>query len=121
VDLYDQLNSQEFQKMFNHIVYVYKWEDYDDWIRKYGPDVDMDAWVAFTSVGSFFDGLGVLVHRKMIDIKLVHDLMSSSIIWLWEKMEPVIVERRKRRNRPQIWEFVEWLYNEMKAQEAQME
>ena len=69
------------------------------------------------SIGYFFDGLGVLVRRRLIDISLVDDLMSSSIFWLWEKMEPIVRERRKRRSRPQIWEWVEYLYNEMKGRE----
>jgi hypothetical protein len=117
VDLYDHLNSQEFQKMYNQIIYVYKWDSYDDWLEKYGPDTNIEAWSSFVSVGSFFDGIGVLVSRKLIDLELVDDLMSSSIIWLWEKMEPVVLERRKRRNRPQLWEFVEYLYKEVKKRE----
>jgi len=32
-------------------------------------------------------------------------------------MEPIVRERRKRRSRPQIWEWVEYLYNEMKGRE----
>ena len=111
VNLYNQLTSKEFQKMFNDIVYNYRWTDYEDWLSKYGPDSNLEAWSSFSSVGNFFDGLGVLVHRELIDISLVDDLMSSSVIWLWEKTEPVIRERRVRRNRPQIWEWVEYLYN----------
>jgi hypothetical protein len=104
--------------MYNQILYVYKWDGYDDWLAKYGPDADIEAWANFNSVGFFFDGIGVLVHREMIDIQLVDDLMSSSIIWLWEKMEPIVVERRRVRNRPQIWEWVEYLYKELKARET---
>src|SRR5512141_44270 len=60
VDLYNQLTSREFQEMYNDIVYVYKWTDYEDWLRKYGPDADPEAWANFNSVGYFFDGIGVL-------------------------------------------------------------
>jgi hypothetical protein len=114
VDLYNQLTSKEFQRMYNDIVYNYKWVDYEDWLRKYGPDTNPEAWANFNSVGYFFDGIGVLVHKKLIDIQLVDDLMSSAVIWLWEKTGPIIQERRLKRNRPQIWEWVEFLYYKIK-------
>lgn len=118
INLYNQLTSKEFQKMFNDIVYNYNWKDYEDWLSKYGPDSNLEAFASFTSVGNFFDGLGVLVHRKLIDISLVDDLMSSSVIWLWEKTGPIIKERRMRRNRPQIWEWVEYLYENIKKNDG---
>ena len=110
VDLYNQLTSREFQTMYSDIVYKFQWDDYEDWLSKYGPDTNPEAWASFNSVGSFFDGIGVLIHRKLIDIQLVDDLMSSGVIWLWEKTEPIIKERRLRRKRPQIWEWLEYLY-----------
>ena len=118
VDLYNQLTSKDFQRMYNDIMYNYKWEDYEDWLRKYGPDADPEAWANFNSVGYFFDGIGVLVHKKLIDIQLVDDLMSSAVIWLWEKTGPIIKERRLRRNRPQIWEWVEYLYYQIKESDG---
>jgi hypothetical protein len=110
VDLYNQLTSREFQRMYNDVVYKYTWRDYDDWLSKYGPDSNQEAWADFNSVGYFFDGIGVLVYRNLIDIQLVDDLMSSAVIWLWEKVGPIVKERRIKRNRPQIWEWVEYLY-----------
>jgi hypothetical protein len=118
VDLYNQLTSREFQRMYNDIVYNYEWVDYEDWLRKYGPDANLEAWTSFNSVGYFFDGLGVLVHKKLIDIQLVDDLMSSAVIWLWEKTGPIIQQRRLRRNRPQIWEWVEYLYYRIKESDG---
>lgn len=118
VDLYNQLTSREFQRMYNDIMYNYRWVDYEDWLSKYGPDSNPEAWANFNSVGYFFDGIGVLVHKKLIDIQLVDDLMSSAVIWLWEKTGPIIKERRLRRNRPQIWEWVEYLYYRIKENDG---
>jgi hypothetical protein len=114
VDLYNQLTSREFQKMYNDIMYKYQWVDYEDWLNRYGPDADPEAWASFNSVGYFFDGIGVLLNKGLIDIQLVDDLMSSAVIWLWEKTGPIVKERRRRRNRPQIWEWVEYLYYRIK-------
>lgn len=79
------------------------------WTRK-----NPDASSIHSSVISFYEGIGVLLKRKLIDKTLVDDLMSSSITMLWEKMEPLIRERKERANWPQIAEWFEYLYNEIK-------
>ena len=68
-------------------------------------------------VGWFFEGLGVLLYRKHINISLVDDLFSSPIKLAWEKLKPIAEGQRKQTQRPQIWEWFEYLYNEMKKRE----
>jgi len=68
-------------------------------------------------VGWFFEGVGVLLRRKLIDIAVVDDLFSSPIKISWEKMKPVAEGERKKFGRPQIWEWWEYLYNEMQKRE----
>jgi hypothetical protein len=36
------------------------------------------------NLAQFFNGIGVLVKRKLIDIALVEDLLSNRVIWWWE-------------------------------------
>lgn len=64
-------------------------------------------------IGWFFEGVGVLLHKKLIDIAVVDDLFSSPIKISWEKLKPIAEGERKESNRPQIWEWWEYLYNEM--------
>jgi hypothetical protein len=68
-------------------------------------------------VGWFFEGVGVLLHRKLIDIAAVDDLFSSPIKISWEIMKPIAEGERKKFSRPQIWEWWEYLYNEMQKRE----
>lgn len=72
-------------------------------------------------VGWFFEGLGVLLYRKHIDISLVDDLFSSPIKRAWEKLKPIAEGERNQTNRPQIWEWFEYLYNEMQKREQQLQ
>lgn len=65
-------------------------------------------------MGNFYEGIGVLVKRKLIDVNLVDDLMSGFILRSWEKIEPIIKEFRERENWPQAWEWIEYLYHQIK-------
>ena len=86
--------------------------DYEDYVKT------EDLTVA-SEVGVFFEGLGILLKRKLVDISLVDDLYSSPIIMLWEKTKPIWEALRKQYDRPQIFEHFEYLYNEMKKREQQ--
>jgi hypothetical protein len=77
-------------------------------------------WSDFIIVAAFFEGIGILLHRKLIDIVLVDDLFSYSIKTIWEKIKEVVEAVRKHHNAPQIWEWFEYLYDEMKKREQQL-
>jgi hypothetical protein len=113
--LYDKFGSTEFQKAYQMIMGL-EYEDYADYVKKYGVDVR----AALNSVGLFFEGVGVLVKRKLINMDLVDDLISTEILRAWEKIKPIAEAQRKKRGRPQIWEYFEYLYNEMKKREQQL-
>jgi hypothetical protein len=59
------------------------------------------------------EGLGVLVKRGLIDVDLLYDMMYGSIIGVWEKFLPVITETRRRSDLPNLYEDIEYLYEEM--------
>jgi hypothetical protein len=107
--LYSQFNSLEFQKTWNELLKreAKDWNDYD---KKYG-------FVEATAVGMFFEGIGILLRRNLIDIELVDDMFTTPIKWTWEKMKDITLEYRKVRNQPEILEWFEYLYNEMKKRE----
>lgn len=88
--------------------------DFEAYQEKYGlSDVDATGW--------FFEGVGVLLHRKLIDIAVVDDLFSSPIKISWEKLKPIALGERKQSGRPQIWEWWEYLYNEMQKREQKLQ
>jgi hypothetical protein len=68
-----------------------------------------------SAVFSFFEGLGVLVKKELIDPSLVDDLLSSAIIIYWERVEPFFLERRKRVRLGSVQaEWIEYLYHQIK-------
>lgn len=83
-------------------------------MAKYGPQVNLRATAKTRTIDQYFEGIGVLVHRNLIDVDLVDDMMSSLLISYWEKRGSLIYEARERFNSPQIMEWTEYLYNEVR-------
>jgi len=40
-------------------------------------------------VGTFFEGMGVFVKRRLISMDLVDDLFGTMILHTWEKFKPL--------------------------------
>jgi len=112
MNLYTQMRSKEFVRDTRELS-SWQWRDFDDFRAKYGSRADKEANTLFHSTANFFDGIGVLVEHKELDPKLVEELMSSWIIWFWEKFGAVIREYRKV-SYPQYLEKVEYLYGKIK-------
>jgi len=116
--LYATFGSTEFQKAYRKIMDL-EFEDYSDYMKRYGENADVKA--AFMTVSVFFEGIGVLVKRRLVGMDLVDDLLSSDILSTWEKTKPLTEGIRKQFVRPQSFEWFEYLYNEMKEREQQLQ
>ena len=93
-----------------------KYKDYDDFVEKYGsPFAEGPVQTAFLMMGMFFEGIGVLLRRKLVDIDLVTELFDVEMFWV--KWKPLAEAIRKQTNNPHIGEWFEYLYNEMKKRE----
>ena len=84
------------QRRSLHLLNTLEYEDYDDYISKYGPDNNPDAYFRIGSLGTYFEGVGVLVKRKLVDPTIVDDLMSGRIIDFWEKQRSFALAYRER-------------------------
>jgi hypothetical protein len=104
-------NDVEFKTNAREIL-RWEWNDFDDFMDKYFNDLDNSG--KFTSLGSFFESLGVLVFKGLIDIDLVATVFSGYIMRYWDKYESVEYESRKRFNWPQSGVYFEYLNNEIK-------
>jgi hypothetical protein len=111
--LHSTYYSDEYLKAWAEIM---KWEykDYDDYMSKYGGEANPDAYLMYRKVFGYLEGTGVLVKRGLIDPYFVDDLMSGMIVSYWDKFKPIILERRRRLNWPQVGEQIEYLYNQIK-------
>ena len=110
MQIYNHWTGTEFNQNYIEVINR-NWEDYDDYYEKYGAIRES---VKRRTIGLYFEGIGMLVHRKLIDVSLVDDMMSSFLIGFWEKYGPVTKIDRERLNTPQMLEWTESLYNEVR-------
>ena len=111
--LYSDFNSLEFQKTWEEVL-KREAKDFQEYQKKYG---NAEA----VTVGMFFEGIGILLKRRLIDIDLVDDMFTSPIKRTWEKMRDMTLEARKATNTPETFEWFEYLYNEMKKREQKLQ
>ena len=109
--LYTTWDSLEFQKAF-HTVYWADFHDYDSAMAITGGERQL-----WTYLLSFYDQVGVLLRRRLIEFDMVDDLLGNSTPQLWEKVVPMIREARERYD-PRLYEHFEFLYDEMTRRAA---
>jgi len=88
-----------------------EFNNYEDFVEK--------CFVEASQVAGFCENLGVLVNRKLVDIALVIDLYA--VDEAWEKLKPWIQDSRKRANNPKLYEWFEYLCNEMRKGEQKLQ
>ena len=84
---------------------------YKEYLNKHG---DPFSNKAFITLAAYYDGLGFLLYKRLIDIEIIKYIVSGAVTINWEKLEPVIEGMRKDQKLPELFEWFEYLYKEMK-------
>ena len=113
LNIYNHWNTPEYWKNYWTVI-DREWTNYDDYLSKYGRQVDLEGNAQAATLFAFYEGLGVLVKRKLIDPHFVDDLLGATIINYWEKTREIYMEMRVRQNYPQIGIMIEYLYDVIK-------
>ena len=123
IRLYSTLGTKEFVE--NDVsIFHQDVGDLEGFMRKYGSFpkfMESQDYAPYSMYHEFFEGVGILLHKKLIDIELVDDLFSTPIITIWEKTLPITEAFREYLKRPQLSEWYEYLYNEMKKREQKIQ
>jgi len=94
MQIYETYRSSEFRLLAEEIINQ-EWTDYDDFWERYGPINNPGVWSKWGSVAAFFNGVGVLLKKELIDIDLVEELISNQAFVLWVRMEPILTGWRE--------------------------
>lgn len=113
MNLHTQFRDRAFLAQWTEKMYQWEWSDFDDFLEKYGPSSNVDAFASYLSTCAFFEGIGLLVKNKLIELELVEELMHSPICMMWEKTEDVTKGFRELYGSSDYWEWYEYLYNEL--------
>jgi len=120
VRLFSTYMTDEFRDALAK-VWNLRFKDYEEYEKKYGFMWSSEGPVpkAVSKVNIFFNGVGVLVKRKLVDIELADHMLAVSLTW--EKVKPIIEGARKQQNMPTYFGDFEYLYNEVKKREQKLQ
>jgi len=114
MDIYNKFNESVEVIQETLTIPTLEFDGYDDFIEKYGQENNPRAWAKLYYDMMFFEGLGILVKRGLIDIEMVEDFMSGVIVMYWGKLGPIHKEIRIHQHHPTWAEWTEYLYNQIK-------
>jgi len=113
--LYSQVCTREFREAVHKFIST-EFKDYNDFVKKYGAIYsEKPVPIALGMVGMYCEGIGVLLHRRLVDVDLIRELFA--VTGIWEKMKPIVDSVREEYHLPEYYVWFEYLYNEMKKRE----
>jgi len=121
--IYSTFGSEEFQKALMKTLSM-DFKDYNDFVKKYYSPAgwsEKPEMIALGTVDVLFEEIGVLLHRNLIDPRLVDDLFGYMAILVWEKIKPAVEGWRKQFQIPRSLQQFEYLYNGMKKRERKLQ
>jgi hypothetical protein len=102
-------------------VWNLEFKDYSDFVKKYGPWYsETEVYSAFRMVINFFNEIGILLRRRLVNVEMVSAMLTMGTTITWEKIRP-LVEGGRRQAGPRFLEDFEYLYNEMNKREQRNE
>lgn len=86
--IYTQITTKEFTSAFQKIMNS-RWRNYDEYHELWkDPEFQNSGHI----VGTYYEGVGVLVREGLLDIRWVALLICGMTRMFWEKMKPAIEE-----------------------------
>jgi hypothetical protein len=116
MQIFDNFYSQGYRKSLMELSDSWTWTDFDDFLKKYGPDTNLEAYEKFRFLFAQIDRMGMLVNWELIDSERLHRWGGGAMIRLWEKFEPIVLEIRTRE-RAMLYEDFEDFYYRLKELE----
>jgi hypothetical protein len=97
-------------------VFANAFTDFDDFVQKYGdPHTSKTPVVsAYNIISGRMETIGSLYYNRLIDRKLWADLNGAFYIKAWEVLKPLIAGERERTKMPKLYEYAEYMAEDMK-------
>jgi hypothetical protein len=102
--LYSIYASEGFQKEW-HVFMAEETNDYNTYRKKYA--------IGIPPTALFFNEIGVLLSKKLVDIDLVDSLFGGVLMRYWQRAKPLLESGRRELNEPRWGWGLEYLGNEM--------
>ncbi len=90
-----------------------EWENYADFISKYGFDNNPDFFRKRMTVWRQMNTNGLLVRDGILDTDTMITYVADSALFMWNKYKDIILETRRRINFPEYQSGLEYMANEI--------
>ncbi|MCX6653762.1 MAG: hypothetical protein NTY03_01440 [Candidatus Bathyarchaeota archaeon] len=107
--MFERISSPEFRTA-DKILGEYKPRTAEDMRKIFD---DPEAYAAWDTVWWVYEGLGVLVHEGLVDIRLVARYIGGTYKSIWERWGPAIKAARLGWNHPRMGVESEYLYDRL--------
>jgi len=111
------MSAREMQEAITQVCSI-EYENYDDFLERYSgkPENTM-----LKMLGNYFEGIGILVSKKLVEADIVYNFWGDIIQSSWEKIKPLIADMRKDSGDLNMFAFWEYLYDEMKKRKQRLQ
>jgi hypothetical protein len=117
LSLYMQYRSQaggkEFLANMLKVNLKWEWKNAEEFFEKYGPITNPEAFALFLDHSNYYDSVGVLLKTKNLSIEFLSKTMITSIVYFWEKVEPIADAISAMIRQPGSYDNVKYLYEEV--------
>ncbi len=108
------LDAKDIQEAIANVCSA-EYTDYKDYISKYAGKPE---YVSLKLLGNYFEGIGLLVYRKLVEVDLVFDFWGDVAESVWEENKLVIDGIRNDSGTPHTFEYWEFLVNEFEKRKV---
>lgn len=91
----------------------FSWTDMQDFLNKYDSSVNPDSFAKRMTLFSIYETLGYLIKQGVVDKELIYINGGNSVIFLWTKFKPILVEYCKIAYGSDMFAYFESLAEEM--------
>jgi len=110
------MNAKEIQEAITNVCSA-KYSDYKDYLAKYSGKPEQTS---LKLLGNYFEGIGLLVHRRLVGIDTVFDFWGDVAESVWDDNQEVINGIRGDSGTPFTFEYWEFLVKEFKKRKTEI-
>ena len=104
------LSAKEIQEAISYVCSA-EYTDYEDYLAKYSGKPQQ---ISLKLLGNYFEGIGLLVHKKLVELDIVFNFWGDVAESIWDGNEELINGMRKDSGTPFTFQYWEFLVKEFK-------
>ena len=108
IELFRSYGSPQFTEAYRNILHLPDGLSASEMKRRY-PDAEHYAMLISTTM----ENIGVMMYQRIVPSAVVSNLIGSTTILMWDKLEPWVLDLRKELSSANSFEWFQWLAERM--------